>query len=305
MANNGNQEIEIPQPINRPKETQTEKVNHPEQPSKLSVKTKPSSGGPKGPSRFEPQAIPVEVPSHGYLYRGLTDDKDVTKGIVKIRPLTLAEEKILTTDRFVQQGVALDMVLENCIKSDVDPVELLSSDRVYLLFYLRGMSYGLDYTFDVKCYHCGHNFQQEVQIDQLPVTEWGSKEDAQEPIEGVFPMSGAAFKARFMRGKDEQELVAKERELRNFSEADSGASDSLLLLIDEITLSDGETLGPADKEDFINHMVAGDTDYFREVLRERSCGIQPMDHIYCPRCQGELEFNVPLGRNFFRRSRQR
>lgn len=305
MANNGNQEIEIPQPINRPKETQTEKAAHPEQPSKLSIKTKTSSGGPNGPSRFEPQAIPVEVPSHGYLYKGLTDDKDVSKGVIKIRPLTLAEEKILTTDRFVQQGVALDMVLENCIKSDIDPAELLSSDRVYLLFYLRGMSYGLDYTFDVKCYHCGYNFQQEVKIDQLPVVEWSSEKDAEEPIEGVFPMSGASFKARFMRGKDEQELVAKERELRNFSEADSGASDSLLLLIDEITLPDGETLGPRDKDDFINHMVAGDTDYFRELLRERSCGIQPIDHIYCPRCQGELEFNVPLGRNFFRRSRQR
>lgn len=306
MANgNNDNEIEIPQPINRPKEKVAEKANHPEQPSKLSVRTKASSGGPQGPSRFEPQAIPVEVPSHGYLYKGISDDKDVSKGVIKVRPLTLAEEKILTTDRFVQQGVALDMVLDNCIKSDIDPAELLSSDRVYLLFYLRGMSYGLNYSFDVKCYHCGHNFQQEIEINKLPVTEWTVKEDSTEPIEGTFPMSGASFKARFMRGKDEKEIVAKEKETRNFTEADSTASDSLLLLIEEITLPDGETLGPADKNDFINHMVAGDTDYFREVLRERSCGIQPIEHIYCPRCQGELEFNVPLGRNFFRRSRQR
>lgn len=302
-----NEEIEIPQPINRPKESAKDVANHPQQkPSKLSTNTKKSTANRPSPgSRFEPQAIPVEVPSHGFLYKGITDDKELPKGVVRLRPLTLAEEKIMTTDRFVKQGVALDMVLENCIKSEVDPTDLLSSDRVYLLFYLRGMSYGLEYSFDVKCYHCGHNFQQDVEIDKLPVKEWENATDASEPIEGEFPMSGATFKAHFMRGSDEKTLMEKERELRAYDESDTGASDSLLLLIDEITLPDGETLGPADKEDFINHMVAGDTDYFREIMRERGCGIQQLEHIYCPRCEGELEFNVPLGRNFFRRPRQR
>lgn len=301
----GNEEIEIPQPINRPKEGSKQSVNHPQQPSKLSTNTKKSFANRTRPSRFEPQAIPVEVPSHGYLYKGLTDDKEVTKGVIRVRPLTLAEEKILTTDRFVQEGIALDMVLDNCIKSDVDQTELLSSDRVYLLFYLRGMSYGLEYSFDVKCYHCGHNFQQTVEIDKLPIVEWSSEAEAKEPIEGEFPISGAKFKAHFMRGKHERELVEKEREIRSYDEVDSGASDSLLLLIDEISLPDGEVLGPLDKEDFINHMVAGDTDHFRQIMTDLSPGIKQLEYVYCPKCRGELEFNVPLGRNFFRRPKQR
>jgi hypothetical protein len=52
-------------------------------------------------------------------------------------------------------------------------------------------------------------------------------------------------------------------------------------------------------------MIGADADFFREAMREKDCGIQPLEKIYCPRCEGELEFNVPMGRNFFRRSEQR
>jgi hypothetical protein len=307
MSDRSSNEIEIPQAINKPKGDEKLKAGHPiGSKNKMEVQPKPITiTQVKSKSRFEPEAIPVEIPSHGFLYKGKTNDGDLVRGIVKIRQMTLNEEKILTTDRLVQQGKALDMILENCIKSDFSPYDLLSSDRLYLLFYLRGMSYGLDYDFDVRCYHCGANFLQTIQIDKLPVKEWETPEDAIEPIVIKLPQSGAIVESHYMRGSDESKLMEKAREIRNFNQADDDIGDSLVLLIDKVTMADGEMLNPRDREDFINFgLIGGDADFFRDVLREKDCGIKQLDHIYCPKCNGDLAFNVPLGRNFFRRSRR-
>lgn len=292
-------EIEIPEPINRKPDEPKLKADHPT--SKIKTQNKLPRNLNQGVSRFEPAPVSVELPSKGLLYKGSVDDPDLAKGIIKVRQLTLNEEKIMTTDRLIQSGRALDMVLENCIKSDIDAGDLLSSDRLYILFFLRGMSYGLDYDFAVRCYLCGANFEQTVSIDKLPIKEWSENDMPIEPLIMTLPISEAIIEAHFMRGHEEHVLAEKGRETRNYNEPDSTVEDSVIALIDKVTLSDGEVLGPRDKEDFINHMVAGDVSFFRDTMTEKNCGIEQLRHIYCPRCEGELEFNVPLGRNFFRR----
>jgi hypothetical protein len=297
-----NGDIEIPEPINMRKGNNMMKQNHP--PTNLGEKQTISIGsGVQKVSKFEPAAIPIEIPSHGQLYKNLTPDEEVQKGIIRIRQITMTEEKILTTERLVQSGKALDMILENCIKSNVNPSDLLSSDRFYILFYLRGMSFGLDYDFNVRCYHCGHDFIQEVKIDKLPIKEW--EQPVEEPFEIILPMSGYKVVAHFMRGHEENRVLQSSKEMKSFNEPDSIASDSLTYLIDKILTPDGEELNKYDKEDFIAHMIAADIDEVRTSIDERDCGIQPLKKIICPKCNRELEFNVPLGRNFFRSRKHR
>jgi hypothetical protein len=299
-------EINIPEPVNKPpQEEQKTKVKHPESKVNTTNKIGTPVKNKRAGSRFEPAPVSVEVPSHGFLYQGITNDEEVAKGVLRVKPITMREEEILTTDRLVQQGKALDMVLENCIKSDIDPYDLLSSDRLYILFYLRGMTFGLEYDFDIRCYHCGYNFVQTVEIDKLPIKEWENKKEAEEPVKIELPISGATIEAHYMRGHEERELTKVEQESRTFDQPDSSSSRTLLMLIDKVTMPDEEVLSPQDKEDFISNMVGSDIDYFRETLNENSPGIKQLENIKCPRCDGWLEFNVPLGRNFFRRSRPR
>jgi len=297
--------ITIPESINKPKEKDASIVDHPCDKSKIVASEKNLTINRfKNKSRFSPQAIQVEVPSRGLLYGSITDDPDVKKGIIKVTPMTAEEEKILTTQRFIEQGVALDKILENCIQSDVDPYALLSSDRLYLLFYLRGMSYGLKYDFNVKCYYCIKNFIQTIEINELPIDIWEKEEDAIEPIHIYLPITGANVEAHYMRGHEEKDMTQKANKLKAFDEPDDSATESLVYLIDKVTLSDGEVLGPVDKLDFINHLVAGDCDEFRTKMNELVCGIKQLENINCPNCNQQLSFNVPLGRNFFRRSRR-
>ena len=298
--------IAIPQPINKPPTGEVgNEQEHPRDKTVIEAKSK-GMGSQKAShsSRFEPAAVPVELPSHGHLYKGMKADSDLKKGVIKIRPLTLKEEKILTTNRLLQQGKALDMILDNCIKSDVDPMDLLSADRIYILFYLRGMSYGLEYDFNVRCYRCGTDFVQKLEIDKLPIKEWESVEEAEEPWETELPVSGAKVLSHFMRGHEENELVSKTREVKSFNEADDDIEISTSMLIDEIWIGE-EKLDDADKADFIENMIAGDTSSWRDELNGRECGIKQLENIFCPRCESQLEFNIPLDRNFFRPQRRR
>lgn len=301
MSENKKETIEIPEPINRPKEEEKPRAEHPESPPQGNRIGRPVKNK-ETKSRFEPDAVPVEIPSKGYPYRGVVDDEEVAKGIVRIKPMTYREEKILTTERLIREGRALDMVLENCIKSDVDPYDLLSTDRMYLLFYLRGMSYGLKYDFDVKCYHCGHNFVQSIEIDKLPVKVFESSKEAKEPIKIKLPHSKAILEVHFMRGQEERQATDDAIAARSYDEPDDVGS-TLLNTVDKVTLADGEVLTPNDKRDFLDNLVGIDLDHFRTTVDELSPGIKQLKHIYCPKCRGELEFNVPLGRNFFRGSR--
>ena len=65
--------------------------------------------------------------------------------------MTLKEEQILSTPRFLKTGSATRMILENCIASDIDAKDILLFDSNFLLYYLRQISYGDEYTFTLKC----------------------------------------------------------------------------------------------------------------------------------------------------------
>lgn len=292
------EDIIIPEAINKPPKKNT--VQHPDAEQK-GVK-KDSTTKTNNKSRFEPEYVNVEIPSHGMLYKNITDDTNIKSGSILLKPMTLKEEKILTTPRFVKDGSALDKVLENCIKSDISQNDLLSSDRLYLLFYLRGMSYGLKYYFDVTCYHCGEIFEQEIDISKLEIREW-EEEKEYEPIVITLPFSKATVEAHYMRGKDENQMLEQSKKEVSYDESDDAIGDQIVMLIDKVTLKDGEVLGPKDKVDFINNLIGSDIDFFRDEYESRDCGIQPIKNIKCPSCGRKITFNIPFGRNFFRRSR--
>ena len=89
----------------------------------------------------------VELPSRGRFYENLKE--------VHLRPMTGVEQDILTTERLIKEGKALDMVLSNCLREKVDIEELLVADYMYLLFKLRVLTYGDEYRFEMKCPQCG------------------------------------------------------------------------------------------------------------------------------------------------------
>lgn len=233
-----------------------------------------AGGGNKGQSlMFEPPAELVELPSHGYLYKGVTNDADILeKGAVRIRPMTVHEEKILSTPRIVRSGQALDMIFQNCIKSDIDPGELLSSDRVYLMLWLRSVSYGNIYRFKLTCPDTNREFEHEVDLSTHPIEEMENP-DIKEPFEYTLPVSKFTVLFRLPRGKDELEIIKLQNKPKKVNDIDETVVHRLKSAILKITRPDGEVLPDNLKEQFVESMIARDASFIRNKLEELDSGI--------------------------------
>lgn len=251
---------------------------------------------------FEPPAELVEIPSHGYLYRDVTADPDILeKGSIKIRPMTVHEEKILTTSRIVKSGQALDMIFDNCIKSDINSQDLLSSDRVFLMLWLRSISYGNLYKFNLTCQNpsCGKRFEYEVDLSEHPIHEIEDP-NVKEPFEVTLPIMKYRVWVRLPRGKDEIEIIKMQNKPKKVNDTDESIVQRLSSVIQKVEDPDGNEV-PADQyQAFVESLVGRDASTIRNALDRNDAGVEDIKGIQCPHCDFEFDTPIPITENFFR-----
>lgn len=252
-------------------------------------------------SPLDPPAELVDLPSHGYLYKNSTDDPDVLSGKIKIRPMTVKEEKILSTVRLVKSGQALDLVFKNCIKSAIPTEELLSSDRSFLMIWLRSISYGNTYRFKLQCPDagCQKKFETEIDLSGHPVKEL-EDDTVQEPFEIILPVSKQKVLFRLPRGKDEMEIMKSNNQPKKLNEADEDVLKRLTSSIIKITLPDGTVVSEKEKNAIVESWIARDSSTLRNEIEKRDCGIEDIKGIKCPYCGNEFDTPIPITENFFR-----
>lgn len=275
----------------------------------LNVKNKPKSaetfgpGSPKAKSAagfsFEPPAELVALPSHGHLYKDVTEDEDVLNGRIKVRPMTHTEEKILSTSRLIKSGQAFDMVYKNCIKSTIDPLDLLSSDRLFLMFWLRGISYGHLYTFSMRCPECDKSFKWTVDISKHPVKE--ITDELEEPIEVRLPRSGAIVYYYLPRGETEKKVrEMRERKRVSATDIDDTSTKRMILLTDRIVDPTGEELKKNKWEIFLDSLIGADAATIRDDMEAKDAGVEPIKDMECPYCDSTFDSNIQVTADFFR-----
>jgi hypothetical protein len=252
--------------------------------------TKNSSGSyfTTGPTENEPAAEAVTLPSKGRFYNGILADK---KGKILIRPMTLTEEKIFTTERLLRNGQAIDMVFRNCIKTPgIDTTELLSSDRMFLLFFLRAISYGPIYSIKTKCTSCGADNEDKLNIEELQIKEPHTA--LVDPFIIELPASKLKLTMRISRGRDESEMI-KNSNLKK--DDDSPIVDRILSLLIGI---DGVT-----KENYrakLEMLIGKDVSHIRKTLEIIDFGYNVDKVGTCTKCKSEYKLALTLNENFFR-----
>jgi len=250
---------------------------------------------------FEPDAELVEIPSHGYLYKNVTNDPDILeRGSLRIRPMTVHEEKILTTSRLVRSGQALDLIFRNCIKSNIDPGELLSSDRVYIMLWLRSISYGNIYKFWLQSQDPSNpgRFQWEVDLEKHAIKELVDA-DIMEPFEVELPISKITLQFRLPRGKDELEIIKMNNQPKGADDTDDTIVKRLSSIIIKATKANGEEIPSNLYDPMVNSMVARDASIFRNKIDEIDCGIEDI-HVEDPQTGFAFSTSIPITEDFFR-----
>ena len=249
---------------------------------------------------FEPPPEKIELPSHGILYKGATNDPVILEeGSIMIRPMTVHEEKIITTSRLIKSGQALDMVFANCIKSSITPQELLSSDRIYLMLWLRSVSYGNKYKFNLQCPSCQSKFEYMVDLDNHPITEMDDKE-AVEPFEFVLPVSKYKVYFRLPRGKDEAEVMKLQNQPKKIDAPDEDIMKRMSSVIMKIEQPDGVEIQKNIHDAFVDSMIGKDASLFRQELIKLDAGVEDITGISCPYCNNVFDTSIPITENFFR-----
>ena len=266
--------------------------------SEVGSTNSPSSGG-EG-FFFEPASELVEIPSHGYLYNDITDDTDVLEsGSLRIRPMTVKEEKILTTTRLVRSGQALDLIFRNVVKSKIEPSQMLSSDRVFIMLWLRSVSYGNIYKFNLQCPSCQGRFEYEVDLSQHKIVEFENK-NVTEPFSLELPISGATIQYRLPRGTDEIEIIKMQNQPKKMNDADESIVKRLASILVKVETKDDQEVPKKYYQQFIESLVARDASIFRSDLENNDCGIEDIKDISCPHCGYEYDTAIPITENFFR-----
>lgn len=262
------------------------------------MEQKPTATNPVSPVA-QPNALqsvyePVLLPSKGSLYPSTWTDK----GKIKVRPMTIKEEKILNTVRLAKSGKALDMIFRACIENpEIDIEGLLSGDRSFILYHLRCISYGAAYEYRINCPSCNAQFENTYNLNDIAIKYL--PEGFKEPITFTLPISKKKVTYRLMRGKDEVEIIEeKERRLAHFSadQLDNTISLRLSMTIESLD----NIIDKIEIEKYIENMIAGDASALRSNMLAKDCGIETETNHICPKCSSEFSAEIPLTVDFFR-----
>ena len=218
--------------------------------------------------------LAIELPSDGLFYKD-----SVNK--VSIRPFTFEDERLLKTMDFMQQDAGdrvLEQLLRNCVDG-IDPSELTPLDRLYLLFRLRGISYGDDYPMGADCTHCQESSELSLKISTLKITKL-----TKEMLVFIAPDSEVEIEVKLPRTQDNHLISNADKMIENmhmFVRSVGGVTDSTII------------------QEFIRRTTVRDIDTIRRSIYTPEYGME--DHFFynCAGCGGKNRVNITLNEHFF------
>ncbi len=193
---------------------------------------------------------------------------------IELREMTGAEEEILTNQRLIKNGEAINRVLLNCIshlgdeeKVSMDAVlALLSGDRLFALVKLRQISLGDEVELQPTCPNNGcrmSNFMT-VDLEELEISPYPEERE----FAFKLPSSGKMVKFGFLDGHKEKRLASLK---------EPNISSAMLIRIIDI---DGK---PPSKK-ILAEMSMRDRNSLRQEMARVDGGIDTMVELECDGC---------------------
>ena len=246
----------------------------------------------------EPQKI--SLPSRGVPYQGITDDEDILNGYILMYPMTTKDEEILSTPRFLKDGSALRLVLDNCIASKLQAKDIVLYDFNYLLFYLRSISLGDEYRLTLTCQNssCEEEFEHSVKISEMDFDEL--PEEFEEPI--VIELSVGYTTFLMLPRMYHSEVISNmsKKVKKTTSDHDTDSVDNLVATTIKIVDADGSLVDKRDWQEFYESLPTRDT----QLIRDKRDFVNGFNEIKndcsCPYCGTKYKGSVPITGEFFR-----
>ena len=175
------------------------------------------------------------------------------------------------------------MALNNCIKSNIDAMDLIVSDFYFLLMYLRQISISDNFEFNVKCPYCDEEFKHVIKISEQNFEEL-NPDTFKEPLRIDLPTVNYTVLLGLPRIRIIREvsyLVNKEQNI--------GVADFLYVRTIAIITPDGNEVPKEDWKIFYNNLPHKDSELIIEQAKVDNGISHFTGKIKCPKCGKEIE----------------
>ena len=237
----------------------------------------------------------VKLPSLGLYY----DQSVVKDGCVELCPLSAREQKLIAGIRGHNVDDIIDTILSRCMKTEIDPDDLLVTDRFYLLLMLRSNSYGEDYNFELTCGSCsgiGH-YSVKIPSDFEVVT---SNPADSYPFTITLPNSKLNITFRLLTGRDQKEIKLAAEKDEKKGVAGQGDPTYIYGIAKSILTVNGKKPNLLVALQLVERMSALDVNFLQEKIEEKTPGIIPVINKKCQKCGKDIETGLPISAEFFR-----
>jgi len=238
----------------------------------------------------------VELPSKG---RYPTGHPLCGQDTIEIRYMTAKDEDLLTNQSLLRKGLAIDRVIDSLIKNkSIKGDQLYIGDRNAILIYARASAYGNIYKTKVSCPSCSAVSKQNFDLNEHEVyagdnyEQYGIEITDKMTFKTTLPLSGILAEIRPLIGKDEQQLVRKNKGKKILDNIITNQMKQFVISFNEH--KDRKVV-----DHVINNMTAMDSKHLRNVFKAISPDLQIKDLFECPECGHEEEMTVPFGADFF------
>ena len=241
----------------------------------------------------------IDLPSKGHFY---PEDNPLSSGKIEMRYMTARDEDILTSANLIQQGKALDKLLESLIvDKTIDYNDLLVGDKNAVMMGTRILGYGSEYKVVINDPETNEEVELQVDLTTLKPKEMDEKllEKGENKFEFELPNSKRKVEFKLLNGHDEKKIEETLKELEKVEQLTGVSSELTTRIKHQLISVDGNT-EQAFIDNFVdNEFLALDTRAYRKYV----ASITPdIDLSFDYRTKGtgkEIKVDVPLGVEFF------
>nr|DAY17822.1 MAG TPA: baseplate protein [Caudoviricetes sp.] len=234
--------------------------------------------------------LAITLPSKGVLY-----SDEALKGEIIISMLTTKDEKEI----FGSSNIAnvLDNLIRRHTKPRVNPDELLQGDYMYILFKLRQLSYGDEYTTEEFCNACGEERKFKYNISDIQVYD----NELQKTYTSKMPISGDIVEWRLLTNGDfkrmDKDIKQSGERIKNFNKS----AERYVQLVERALVSiNGNELKSGEARAYVENMVGRDSAFIRNEMGNIKTGLRETVLATCTVCGNEQEVSVAMNGEFFR-----
>jgi hypothetical protein len=264
----------------------------------VNVTNSPSNGS-SGLLNFVAPTDFVELPSRGVYYpKGHVLYGQKT---IEIRQMTAKDEDILTSRALLQQGVAIDRLLNSLIvDKSVQAKDLLVGDKNAIMITARASAYGNIYETSVQCPYCSQHSDHSFDLDEALVLKELDSEASKNltgdaTYKATLPSSKAEVEIKYLTSEDEKKLMNLTERRRKHKLQDTAVTDQVKAFVVSINgVSD-----PSEIAKFVDNMPARDSRYVRNVYAETAPNVDLTQDYICKHCLTETALEVPFTTDFF------